>query len=110
MKDTFTTIVVPWDLRPSSERAVGVAAALAAMADLPVVLVTVSTEDRRESDKARLRQAAAQFGLTKWDAVVLHGHHPAQAIAGYVGSQHRPLVVMASSVHRAVSEWLSPST
>ena len=110
MSDRFTTIVVPLDLKPNSERAVGVAGALAAIADLPVVLVTVSTEDRLEPDKARLHQVATRCGLTKWEPVVLHDHRPGRAIATYLESEDHPLVVMASPVHGVVNEWLSLST
>jgi len=110
MTDRFTTIVVPLDLKPNSERAVGVAADLAAIADVPVVLVTVSTEDRSETDRARLHQVATRCGLTKWDAVVLHDHHPAKAIASYLRAEVRPLVVMASPGRGVVNEWLSRST
>jgi len=110
MNGNFTTIVVPLDLKPNSERAAAVAGAVAAMADLPVVLLTVTTEDRQEPDKARLHQIAAKFGLDNWDAVVLHGHHPAREIGAYVATHDHPLIVMASPVHGAVSEWLSAST
>ena len=110
MADTYTSIVVPLDLSFESDRAVGIAGALASIANLPVELVTVTGDVRQEPEKARLHQSASAHHLQQWSGLVLHDDDPAGALAKHLATLESPLVVMASSVHGPLAELLSLST
>jgi nucleotide-binding universal stress UspA family protein len=108
--ERFKTIVVPLDVEHDHAVALDEAAALAAAAGLDIQLVSVSSGPQEEPDRARLHQAGSQHHLERWEDVVLHGSHVAEAIAVHLTTVEGPLVVMASSVHGPLGELLSLST
>lgn len=111
MEANFKTIVVPLGLERDSDRSIGVAKCLAALGNLPIELVTVSSPHLSdEPDLDGLSQRAAEFRLDRWTPVVLHSNDPAAAIADHLASADQPLVVMATAAHGALGELVSAST
>lgn len=111
MRVQFSTIVVPLDLEPSHDRAVPVAGFLADLANLPVVLLTVSSPGMPDQpDEFDLRRTAERHHLERWSAAVLHDNEPHRAIAAHLRTLDAPLVVMASEVGGAMHELVSDDT
>ncbi|MCK9515117.1 MAG: universal stress protein [Ottowia sp.] len=117
--ETIKTVVLPLDGRPLSEAMGAHAAKLARWlgAELLVVAVinpkdmasaasartSTSGMSNMESSYVRGRASdlASQYGVqANWDT--LHGEHPAEAIADYLGNRNDVLLTMASRGHRAV--------
>ena len=107
----FSTIVVPLDLEPGSERAIDVARQLSDRSSAEVQLVTVASPGLPDApDLASLQHLVRKHGLRKHASVVLHDNDPAAAIAQYLWTIERPLVVMVSGARNPLWELLASSS
>ena len=92
----FTSIVIPLDLEPGGDRSLAVATALAARAQIPIELVTVSSpavpEARDLFELAERRPA----GPVRCTSTVLHDNDAAAALVEHLADRPDALVVMAT--------------
>lgn len=100
----FSSIVIPLDLQERGDRALPLAAALAAGAGIPLDLVTVSSPGMTEEfDRYELEQRGREAN-TAFTTTILHDNDPAAAIVGFVAQRPSALVVMATRARSAVGE------
>lgn len=111
MPEAFSTIVVPLDLEPNHDRAVAAAAGLAAVGNLPIILITASSPGLPDGrDQIELGRIAEKHHLGRWSAVVLHDNQPARVLGAHLLTLDAPLVVMATRVRGMVSQLGSTHT
>ncbi len=111
MPEAFSTIVAPLDLEPNHDRAVAAAAGLAAVGNLPIILMTASSPGLPNGrDQIELGRIAEKHHLDRWSAVVLHDNQPARVVAAHLLTLDAPLVVMATGVRGMISQLSSTHT
>ena len=92
----FTSVVVPLDLQPEGDRALPIAAALAAQAGIPLELVSVSSPHMQEDvDLFELGTRARSSGAT-YTTALLHDNDVVRALAGFAADRPGALIVMAT--------------
>ena len=94
----FTSIVVALDLEATGDRALPIAAWLATLGDLPVDLITVSSQGMpTAADVFELERRAAAHGLVDDACLVLHGEDPGATIVERMASRPGALLVMGTT-------------
>jgi nucleotide-binding universal stress UspA family protein len=104
--ERFTTVVVPLDLTPTSDRALPVAAALADAAALDLVLVTTGSHGLESIDEAELGTRMSALAGRPADGVVIETDDPATALTDFVRSNVGALVCLASHGRTALGDVL----
>ena len=100
----FSSVVVPLDLEPDGDRALPLARRLAAIAGIPLELVTVSSPAVTEEVDRYELERRGRAGGAQWTATILHDNDPAAAIVGFVAQRSGALVVMATKARSAIGE------
>ncbi len=121
---SYTNILVPLDHSDADQEALGNALALAKMHDAKIILLHVeegvtsqlfgalsSTAEVAEGqDYLANLMGSLREQQVRVEAVVRHGHRPADEIAGAVSDLHPDLVIMASHGHRGLKDLILGTT
>ena len=101
----FSSIVVPMDLGPESDRVLPLARSLGIHAGIPVELVCVNSPLLSESvDAYELERRAAAVAPAVCTWMVLHDDDAAAALVRFIGRRPDALVVMATHARGAIAE------
>jgi nucleotide-binding universal stress UspA family protein len=106
---TFTSLLVPIDYGPHADRALRVAAEVAAQADLPVELITV-TDPRLdpEDDEAEMLRRAEELRPVPCTVSIVREHDVGAALTRALVDRPDALPVIGTAAARTLAEMLDP--